>query len=263
MGVGRRLRQAREGRGLSVAEVAARTKIPMRQLTCIEGEDYDQVPGGIFVRGHIRAMARVVGLDPFEVTEHFDEEMRPRPPVIPAQQDEENRGPRLRMAAEPAGPRPNGHLIAAAVIIVLSIVFAIAWFGRARDLPPSSRHDAAPGQPRMAMAAPVPVGSTGTDDPRPVGTTGLSAADGLALSLRAQRVCWLSLTVDGQRVAYRMLQEGDVVSARVHQRASVRTGDAGALLLSVGGRPAKPLGAPGTVRTLEFRPEDVKRLVTR
>ena len=263
MGVGRRLRQAREGRGLSVAEVAARTKIPMRQLTCIEGEDYDQVPGGIFVRGHIRAMARVVGLDPLDATEHFEEETRPRPPVMATQQEEENRGPRLRMAAEPTEPRPNGHLIAAAVIIVVSIVLAIAWFGRARDVPPSSRHDAAPGQPRMAAAAPVPVGSTGSDDARPVGTSGVSATDGLPLSLRAQRVCWLSLTVDGQRVAYRMLQEGDLVSVRVHQRASVRTGDAGALLLSVGGRPAKPLGAPGAVRTVEFTPEDVERFAAR
>src|SRR5215218_8981942 len=160
MGVGRRLRLAREGRGLSVAEVAARTKIPMRQLTCIEGEEYDQVPGGIFVRGHIRAMARVVGLDPLDATEHFEEETRPRPPVMPTQQEEENRGPRMRMAAEPAEPRSNGHLVAAAVIIVLSIVLAIAWFGRTRDVPPSSRHDAR--QPRMATAAPVPVGSTGS-----------------------------------------------------------------------------------------------------
>src|SRR3954469_21170224 len=153
MGVGRRLRQAREARGLSVAEVAARTKVPVRQLTCIEGEDYDKVPGGIFVRGHIRAMARVVGLDPRDVTEHFEEETSPPPPVI-IQPEDESRGPRLRMAVEGAEPRPNGPLIAAALIIVLPIVLAIAWFGRARDQPPSSRHDAVPGPPQMAAAAP-------------------------------------------------------------------------------------------------------------
>ena len=64
MGVGRRLRQAREARGLSMTEVAASTKIPVRQLAALEAEEYETLPGGIFVRGHIRAAAKAVGLDP-------------------------------------------------------------------------------------------------------------------------------------------------------------------------------------------------------
>ena len=59
-------------------------------------------------------------------------------------------------------------------------------------------------------------------------------ADGVPLHFRAQRVCWLALTVDGHRIAYRMLQEGETVTAHMQQRAAVRTGDAGALLLSIG-----------------------------
>jgi hypothetical protein len=53
------------------------------------------------------------------------------------------------------------------------------------------------------------------------------------------------------------------VTAHMHQRAALRTGDAGALLLSVGGRPATPLGSPGAVRSVEFTPEDYAQLVRR
>jgi cytoskeleton protein RodZ len=230
---------------LSIAEVAARTKIPLRQVSALEAEDYDQIPGGIFVRGHIRAAAKAVGLDPSELTAHFEEEIAPPPPIVPSggpAGEVEDHRPRLRMAAEPPESRPNGHLIAA-LLILISIVLAIAWFGRERDQPPSSRNGAPAG---TAMAASIPGSnvSTHSGEPRAVGTIGTTSAarghtGGVRLSFEAQRVCWLALTVDGQRVAYRMLEQGETVTAHMRQRAAVRTGDAGALLVSVGSQPGR------------------------
>jgi cytoskeleton protein RodZ len=259
MGVGRRLRQARETRGLSMAEVAASTKIPVRQLAALEAEEYEALPGGIFVRGHIRAAATAVGLDPVDLTEHYQEETRPSPEA--PSELVEDRGPRLRMAAEPDERKPKGHLVAA-LVILLSIVLALAWFGRERDAPPSSRNDGAirPASPVLASASRASVG-----EPVSVGTIGTMPQgqdpEGVPLHFRAQRACWLALTVDGRRIAYRMLQEGETVTAHMQQRAAVRTGDAGAVLVSVGHRAAKPLGAPGAVRNVEFTPADYARLL--
>jgi cytoskeleton protein RodZ len=254
------LRQARETRGLSMAQVAASTKIPVRQLAALEAEEYDALPGGIFVRGHIRAAAKAVGLDPADLTEHYQEETRPSPvaatPVLV-----EDPGPRLRMAAEPDERKPKGHLVAA-VVILLSIVLALAWFGRERDARPSSRNDGAmkPAGRVLASASRAPVGG-----PVSVGTIGTlpqgQDPEGVPLHFRAQRACWLALTVDGRRISYRMLQEGETVTAHMQQRVAVRTGDAGALLVSVGqGRP-KSLGAPGAVGNFEFTPGDYARLL--
>jgi hypothetical protein len=169
------------------------------------------------------------------------------------------------MAAEPDEPRPKGHLVAA-LVILLSIVLALAWFGRERDVPPSSRNGGGAGTAMAALVSasdrptaitePVAVGTIGTM-PRGIGP------DGVPLHLKAQRVCWLALTVDGHRVAYRMLQEGETVTARMHQRAALRTGDAGALLLSIGQGPARSLGASGAVRNLEFTQDDYGRLLGR
>ena len=257
MGVGSWLRQAREAKGLSIGEVAARTKIPPRHLAALEAEEYEKVPGGIFVRGHLRATATAVGLDPAEVTELFAEETAPPPPPVDDEPGEQ--GPRLRMAAEPRESRPNRHVVAA-VVIGLSLALAIAWFGRDRDVRPSSRNGSLP----AARAALTPPGSgvAAGDGPGAVGTMGTmsgegaSHPDGVTFSLEAQRVCWLALRVDGRRMVYRMLKERETLTGRVRHRATVRTGDAEALLLSIDGGPATPLGDAGAVRNVEFTPGD-------
>lgn len=262
MGVGRRLRQAREAQGLSMAQVAACTKIPVRQLAALEAEEYEALPGGIFVRGHIRAAAKAVGLDPADLTEHYLEETRPSPVAGAAELEDD--GPRLRMAPEPDAPRrPKGHLVAA-LVILLSIVLALAWFGRERDAPPSSRNGDGTGTVMASLASPSRR-STQTAEPQGVGTSGIMPrgedADGVPLHFTAKRVCWLALTVDGHRLAYRMLQKGETVTAHMQQRVAVRTGDAGALLVSAGQGGAKPLGASGAVANVEFTPGDYKRLL--
>jgi cytoskeleton protein RodZ len=143
MGVGRRLRQAREARGLSIGEVAVLTKIPTRQLAALEAEEYEKLPGGIFVRGHVRAAAKVVGLDPTELVEHFQEEQAPPSVVFATAPDEEELGPRIRMASEPTPPQRRAGPFLALLVLLLSIVLVLVWFGRGRDVPPASRDDRA------------------------------------------------------------------------------------------------------------------------
>src|SRR5262245_30639211 len=64
MDLGSDLRQARERAGLSLSELAARTRIPLRHLLSIEDNDFDKVPPGIFLRSFIRTYAREVRVDP-------------------------------------------------------------------------------------------------------------------------------------------------------------------------------------------------------
>jgi len=60
---GEKLREAREAQGLSLAEVAARTRIPLRQLEAIENSDYAQLPSITYAVGFAKAYARAVGAD--------------------------------------------------------------------------------------------------------------------------------------------------------------------------------------------------------
>ena len=60
---GAKLRAAREAAGLSLAEVATRTRIALRQLEAVERDDYAALPGIPYAVGFARAYARAVDLD--------------------------------------------------------------------------------------------------------------------------------------------------------------------------------------------------------
>jgi cytoskeletal protein RodZ len=60
---GARLRQAREAAGVSLAEIADSTKLSLRNLSALECDRIEQLPGGIYRRAIVRAYAAHVGLD--------------------------------------------------------------------------------------------------------------------------------------------------------------------------------------------------------
>ena len=60
---GDHLKREREMRGVSLDEISAATRIATRFLRAIENEQWDQLPGGVFNRGFVRAVARYLGLD--------------------------------------------------------------------------------------------------------------------------------------------------------------------------------------------------------
>ncbi len=60
---GDRLKKEREQRSVSLDDIALSTKIGTRMLRALEEEKFDQLPGGIFNKGFVRAYARHLGLD--------------------------------------------------------------------------------------------------------------------------------------------------------------------------------------------------------
>ncbi|HBT57452.1 MAG TPA: DUF4115 domain-containing protein, partial [Pseudomonas sp.] len=80
---GETLREAREARGLSIAEVALELKISRQAVEHIEAGRFDRLPGDTFTRGYIRSYARLMGLDPNRLAVEFDRhrgiEVRERP----------------------------------------------------------------------------------------------------------------------------------------------------------------------------------------
>ena len=60
---GAQLRQERERQGISLEDISLTTKIGTRMLRALEEEHFDQLPGGIFNKGFIRAYARCLHMD--------------------------------------------------------------------------------------------------------------------------------------------------------------------------------------------------------
>jgi cytoskeletal protein RodZ len=60
---GDKFRKERERRDIKLEDVSNSTKIGSRMLRAIEEERFDQLPGGVFNKGFIRAYAKYLGLD--------------------------------------------------------------------------------------------------------------------------------------------------------------------------------------------------------
>jgi cytoskeletal protein RodZ len=70
---GERLKRERELREVSPNEIVVATRISLRFLEALENEDWDKLPGGIFNRGFVRAIARYLGLDEENLLAEYDQ----------------------------------------------------------------------------------------------------------------------------------------------------------------------------------------------
>ncbi len=72
MSIGEDLAEARRRAGLTVTQVSQHTCIRETIIRGIEHGDYCACGGDFYTRGHIRAIARVVGADPGPLIAEYD-----------------------------------------------------------------------------------------------------------------------------------------------------------------------------------------------
>lgn len=73
--VGETLRNAREEKGISIQKVAEATSIRIMYLEAIEKEQFDLIPGEVYLKGFIRNYANFVGLNGPEMVEKYKEQV--------------------------------------------------------------------------------------------------------------------------------------------------------------------------------------------
>jgi cytoskeletal protein RodZ len=261
---GGKLRQARERRGISLRQIAATTKIAAAALDALERNDISKLPGGIFSRAFVRSYALEVGLDPDETVrefvERFNQETSPTADTVAAEVPQEEREfhERQRKAAR----------IAVAVVAVLVIVIAGAVFAyRARAARSRAQEQRQMTQEPAVVAPPQPA-PPAAEQPAARGDAGqasalpsapdkdkTSAAPGqLRLEIRPTAPCWVSVTADGKKLFARLLTPGQLETVAIAREATIEIGDAGAFAYTIDGKPGKPLGDRGQVKTLRLTP---------
>jgi hypothetical protein len=285
MSLGATLRQARTTRKLACEQLASTTRIPLRIIVAMEQDEWAKVPGGLFARGYLRAYAREVGLDGDALAAQYDAEHAPPPEVPEEASSIAGAGTaravlRLRFPSLPDASRR--WLTGTATIGLLLLVYlAGRWSGG--DAPVTPARQAPPTAERSANALGGqdvrPTGTSarvaGTVEPSPAqGAVTDGGAGGRDVALPAPpppdaplivdvvvvRPCWVTVSADGARAIYRLLQPGERVQAR-GRVLTFRVGDAGALQLSLDGEPARPLGASGEVVTVRITRENYRALL--
>jgi len=68
---GELLRQAREARGLTVVQMAERTKVSRLHIESVEGDRFEQLPVPVYLRGIVMCIARELRLDGQKVARSY------------------------------------------------------------------------------------------------------------------------------------------------------------------------------------------------
>jgi cytoskeleton protein RodZ len=245
---GGKLRLARERRGISLRQIAASTKISVGALEALERNDISKLPGGIFSRAFVRSYAVEVGLDPDETVREFLNRFQGEPSPstatpVAVPEEESTFESQQRMAS----------VLLKLVLISIPLVGFILYFTMrsrpAQSTPPPTaieRPVAPPPDPSSQPPSQAP--SAAVPESVPAGATRKT----MTLELRPTGDCWISLTVDGAHIMKRLMRAGEKDVHEVRDTAVVEVGDAGAFAYSINGRPGKPIGEIGQVRTLKL-----------
>jgi len=244
------LRHAREQMGLSLRDVADRTKIRAAILDAIDHNDADRLPPPIFTRGFVKAYAREVGLDPQTVARRYFQE----PAAAPAGSATKTRDrPVGDGASAPAFPeRATSDLITTALIVVAGLLFIVPGFWKPAG--PSG-----PAAPSVEAAAPSATPGTAID--AAVATTGAARTSIVRLELLPQGPCWVEATADGTRVIYRLLNAGDRYALEGFDDLVLKVGDPAVLVFSIDGSPGRQLGPAGRPATVRITRENIRQFV--
>lgn len=221
---GEKLRAAREAQGLDLAEVANRTRIPLRHLEAIERGNYTGLPSVTYAMGFAKAYARAVGADEVVIAREVRGELgqfERAPPMAEYPLD------------DPSHVPPRGLVWVGVIVAVLLLVGGGLWYGTdlfrggaasSDGVVQLQDNEAAPAPGNQAAPAAVPA----------VERVALVALD----------TVWLRVTDEnGKRLFEREMAPGErfeVPIEAVHPRA--RTGRPDKIQVTINGSSVPPLG---------------------
>ena len=232
VGIGAQLRAAREAQGLTLAQVAAETRIPQRHLQTIEEGNFAALPARTYAIGFSRSYAKLVGLDGEAVAE-----------TVRAELDAQEPRPRHRPASfEPGDPArvPSSGLVwvvAGALVLLLvgGFFFMRTLFAPAGELPSliEPTESAAPtdAAARQAPASPAP------------------ATEGPVVFTALEEGIWVKFyDANGMQLMQKLMARGETYTVPADAEGpQLWTGRPDALAITVGGRPIPRLAEDDVV----------------
>jgi cytoskeleton protein RodZ len=241
---GELLKREREMREITLNELTVATRVAPKFLEALENEEWARLPGGVFNRGFVRAIARYLGLSEEHFLAEYDlahSELAPPPPPAP----------------NPI-PSPSRWIVAAGLLVILFTIAALITGGiyswrryaerRAAKRALASANQTPSGLP-AALPNLIPEATAAAGSP--------SAALDLALSTSVPM--HIRIIADGKLLLDDSVPAGTTRHFAAASQFEVTTADSTGVLLELNGQTIPPLSAPGTSGTIVLSQRDLRR----
>jgi cytoskeletal protein RodZ len=267
--LGEDFQRAREAKGLTLEEAAARTRILPQYLKAVEENNYARLPDEVFAKGFVRSYARILGLDEAAVVRKFDESGG----QFYAKRAERE-SLRLQLEEEERRKKVNRNTVVGVVGVALLLLFVLV--GRDRDrserlpdsepIPSASQQVPAPtfppAEPVEPVNEPAPRLSPGQLEVER-NFSGALPLEGVApddrkkmvLDVEAVERCWVKVQTDQVAPQEVLLNPGERVRWKAQERLALTLGNAGGVRVMLNGKLQGPFGVRGqVVREIVFTP---------
>jgi len=240
--IGETLAAGRRQSGLTITQVSQRTCIRETIIRGIERGDFSGCGGDFYARGHIRSIARVIGLDPGPLIDEYDATMGAPEAISAAEVFQPVTPVKLKERR-----RPNWTAAMSVAVIAIGGIFAYQHFaGPAGPVPPAAaKPPAVPHRTQLEAGRAKRAGHPA------------AARHGhrrLDISLTATQNCWVQLTsATGTTIFSGVIYAGASVHWIEQHAVTLVVGNPAAVRLRVNGRNPIPPGSVTTV-TLALRP---------
>ena len=290
--LGAQLKLAREKRGVTLEDVSSSTKIGTRMLRAIEDEHFDQLPGGIFNKGFVRAYAKAVGLDEEKAISDYLAATEPAP-LVSKNDEAPNRTMDSRVEAEPGEGGVSWGLLALLLILVALAFAGWGYYSRevrnseapaAQQEPvrsnlqsPAAAQSAQPNispavtqsgaktvsvsnpaQSNVASSNPAP----GTAKTELASSETPNAAGYFSVHVKVRQDSWMSISSDGKTVLQGTVLAPTVKAVKARNQIVVKAGNVGALDFEFNGEKLPAQGQSGEVKTLTFGADGLEAIQT-
>lgn len=225
---GRYLQAARLAKGISLEQVAAQTRVGIRVLEAIEHEDFRRLPPETFLKGFLRAFAKVVGVDGEEAVHRYAAHR------LMARKVES-------VGCEPRQGRlgATGSFLIVLVLLALLVAVQLAGWHCLHRAPSEPR-------PAGALTTPDPFEATPAAGSLPDAQP-LAPAPGPALKLyvTALESTWVKVVTDQGTPGEYTLRAGQQLKLEARRHFNLLIGNAGAVKLTLNDQPVAVPGKRG------------------
>jgi cytoskeleton protein RodZ len=239
--IGDRLKAAREAKGITLDEIAARTRIPLRHLRHIEMGEWDALPAATYSVGFARSYATVVGLNAAEIGAELREQLG---------QKTYTAAPAYYEQTDPARVPPRSLAIWVGLIAILLAAVYMIWRSGAVDDTAVDEEQIASVETQLPPVQPMNPGASQPGAPAASGPVVITATSDV----------WLRVyEADGARLFENTLRAGERYEVpATAQRPQILTGRPDAIQVTVGQTQIPPLGPPQlTIADVSLLPADL------